>query len=256
MSRLPSVFVGHGSPMNAIEDTPYSRAWKALGATLPHPRSIVVVSAHWYTHGSAVTAMERPKTIHDFGRFPRALHEMQYPAPGDPQLAAEVAALLAPIPVALDTHWGLDHGAWSVLVHMYPKADVPVVQFSVDADKVPAQHFDLGSRLAPVRERGILVMATGNVVHNLEHMDPGRAQPYDWAQRFDAFVRDALERKDDQALIDYERHPDAALAAPDADHFLPILYIAGIRRPDDQLRFIVDGGLDMGAVSMRAFQVG
>jgi 4,5-DOPA dioxygenase extradiol len=250
-----AVFIGHGSPMNAIEDTPYSRAWKALGQTLPRPRAIACISAHWYTHGTLVTAMERPKTIHDFGNFPRQLHEMQYPAPGSPELAAEIVSLLAPTPAKLDTTWGLDHGAWSVLVHMYPKADVPVVQISVDEDKTPQAHFDLGSRLAPLRESGVLVMATGNVVHNLAHMDPKRGQPYDWAARFDAYIREALEAGDQRALVTYEQHPDAPLAAPDADHFLPLLYIAGIRRPDDALTWIVDGGLDMGSVSMRAFQV-
>jgi 4,5-DOPA dioxygenase extradiol len=256
MARMPSVFIGHGSPMNAIEDTPYSRAWKSLGGALPRPESIVVVSAHWFTHGTGVTAMEKPKTIHDFGNFPRVLHEMQYPAPGNPALAREIASLLAPVPVQLDTSWGLDHGAWSVLVHMYPKADVPVVQLSVDADKTPQQHFDLGSRLAPLRERNILVMATGNVVHNLDYMNPQRAEPFDWAERFDAFVRAALVSRDNDALVNYEKHPDASLAAPDPDHFLPLLYSAGIRREDDPLTFIVDGGLDMGSVSMRAFQVG
>jgi len=254
--RLPALFIGHGSPMNAIEDTPYSRAWRKLGAALRKPRAILVVSAHWFTRGTAVTAMEKPKTIHDFGNFPKVLHEMQYPAPGSPELAAEVAALLAPVPVALDTRWGLDHGAWSVLVHMFPKADVPVVQLSVDAQKTPNQHFDLGDHLAPLRERDILVMATGNVVHNLEFMDPGRSQPYEWATRFDASVRNALETRDNGTLIAYEKNPDAALAAPDADHFLPILYIAGIRRDDDPLTHVVDGGLDMCSVSMRAFQVG
>jgi 4,5-DOPA dioxygenase extradiol len=253
---MPAVFIGHGSPMNAIEDTPYSRAWAALGASLPRPSSIVVVSAHWYVRGTAVTAMPRPKTIHDFGNFPRRLHEMQYPAPGNPALAEEIAASLAPIGVRLDTQWGLDHGAWSVLVHMYPQADVPVVQLSVDETKTPQQHLELGARLAPLRERGILVIATGNVVHNLQYMDPRRKDPYDWAVRFDGYVRSALEARDDASLVSYERHPDAALAAPDADHFLPLLYIAGIRGADDPLRFVIDGGLDMGAISMRAFQVG
>ena len=254
--RMPALFVGHGSPMNAIEDTPYSRAWKAVGAVLPKPRAICVISAHWYDRGTAVTAMDKPKTIHDFGNFPRVLFEVQYPAPGDPELAKEIAQLLAPVDVRLDTSFGLDHGAWSVLVHMYPKADVPVVQLRVDSEKTPLQHFDLGSHLAPLRERDILVIATGNVVHNLRYVDVHRTQPYDWAARFDAYVRKALEARDNAALINYESNPDAALAAPDPDHFLPILYVAGIRRDDDRLSFIVDGGLDMGSVSMRAFQVG
>ena len=253
---MPSVFVGHGSPMNAIEDTPYSRAWQALGASLPRPRAILCISAHWYRRGTAATANDRPRTIHDFGNFPRKLHEMQYPAPGDPALAAEAARLLAPTPVDLDMRWGLDHGAWSVLVHVYPKADIPVVELAVDEAKSPQEHFDLGARLRPLRDEGVLVMATGNVVHNLQRMNPSMRGGYDWAERFDAYVRESLERGDAGALVDYERHPDAALAAPDRDHFLPIVYIAGSRRDDDRLTWIVDGGLDMGAISMRAFQVG
>ena len=255
--RMPALFIGHGSPMNAIEDTPYSRAWKALGASLPRPRGILVVSAHWFTHGTLATAQERPPTIHDFGNFPRALHDMQYPAPGDPALAAEAASLLAPTAVRLDDSWGLDHGAWSILVHMYPKADIPVVQLSVDEDKAAPEHFDLGSRLAPLRERGVLVMATGNVVHNLAFIDPQRRGGFDWAKRFDDFVKQTLEARDRRALVEYQRHPDAAIAAPDPDHFLPIMYPAGIRREDDALSWVVDGdSLDMGSVSMRAFKVG
>ena len=254
---MPSLFIGHGSPMNAIEDTAYSRAWKALGENLPRPRAILVVSAHWFTDGTLATGNERPPTIHDFGNFPRALHEMQYPAPGSPELAADAAALLAPTPVRLDTSWGLDHGAWSILVHMYPKADIPVVQLSVDERKSAAEHLALGARLAPLRDRGVLVMATGNVVHNLQYIDPARSGGYDWAQRFDDYIKRALEKHDDRALVEYERHPDAAVAAPDPDHFLPIMYPAGIRLSDDPFAWVVDGeSLDMGSVSMRAFKVG
>lgn len=253
--KLPAVFVGHGSPMNAIEDTQYSRAWKALGEALPRPRAIVVVSAHWYVHRTAVTATEHPPTIHDFTGFPKQLYEMRYAAPGDPELAREIAALLAPSPVTLDTSWGYDHGSWSVLMHMYPKADIPVVELSVDATKSPAQHLDTGRKLAPLRERNVLVMATGNVVHNLAKVDPAASAVPDWAQRFDDYVWKALEKKDDGALVEYERQPDAAVAAPDPDHFRPLLYIAGIRQPDDGLRSVI-AGFDLGSVSMRAFQVG
>ena len=255
-TRMPAVFIGHGSPMNAIEDTPYSRAWRELGAALPRPRAILCVSAHYYRRGTAATANERPPTIHDFGNFPRKLHEMRYPAPGDPELAAEAVRLLAPTAVELDERWGLDHGAWSVLVHMYPNADIPVVELSVDEDKSPDEHFNLGAKLAPLRDRGVLVMATGNVVHNLERFNPNMSGAYDWGQRFDAYIRAALEANDRAALVGYERHPDAALAAPDRDHFLPILYIAGIRGADEPLSWVVDGGLELGAVSMRAFRVG
>jgi 4,5-DOPA dioxygenase extradiol len=250
--RLPAVYVGHGSPMNAITDTPFSRAWKALGASLPRPRSIAVISAHWFVPGTAVTAMAHPETIHDFGGFPKALFDVRYPAPGDPALAAEIAEMLAPTPVRLDTMWGLDHGAWSVLVHAYPNADIPVVEISVDSDQPPARHFELGRRLAPLRERGVLVVACGNVVHNLEYIDFRATKPLEWAVRFDEFVKSALEKRDDRALIDYTSHPDARLAAPDEDHYYPLLYAAGIRHDDDALRFVAEG-YDAGSISMRAF---
>jgi len=254
--RMPAVFVGHGNPMNAITETPYAHAWKALGAALPRPRAIVVVSAHWYVRGTAVTAMPKPRTIHDFGRFPKALFDVQYPAPGDPALAAEIAALLAPTPVRLDSSWGLDHAAWSVLVHAYPNADVPVVELAIDANKTPREHFEIGRTLAQLRERNVLVMGSGNIVHNLNYIDfSGKAAPHDWAVRFDEYVAAALTARDDEALIDYARAPDAALAAPDIEHFLPVLYIAGTRRPDDGLRFLVEG-IDAASASMRAFQVG
>jgi 4,5-DOPA dioxygenase extradiol len=251
-ARMPAVYVGHGNPMNAITDTKYSRAWRALGEQLPRPRAIAAISAHWFVPGTAVTAMPKPKTIHDFGAFPKALFDVQYPAPGDPALALEIAELLAPTPARLDTSWGLDHGVWSVLVHAYPKADIPVVEISIDSHRPPADHHELGRRLAPLRERGVLVIACGNIVHNLEHMDFGATEPFDWAVRFDEFVKAALERRDDTALIDYQSHPDARLAAPDEDHYYPLLYAAGIRHRDDALRFTVEG-YDAGSISMRAF---
>jgi 4,5-DOPA dioxygenase extradiol len=238
--------------MNAITDTQYSRAWRSLGASLPRPRSIAVLSAHWFVPGTAVTAMPEPKTIHDFGAFPKALFDVRYPAPGDPALAAEIAQLLAPTPVRLDSSWGFDHGAWSVLVHAYPKADIPVVEISIDSNLSPQDHFALGRRLAPLRERGVLVIACGNIVHNLRDMDFAATKPFDWAFRFDAFVKAALEQRDDQALIGYRSHPDARLAAPDEDHYYPLLYAAGIRHDDDALQFVVEG-FDAGSISMRAF---
>jgi 4,5-DOPA dioxygenase extradiol len=250
--RMPAVYVGHGSPMNAITDTQFSRAWSALGASLPRPRSIAVISAHWFVPGTAVTAMPRPKTIHDFGSFPKTLFDVQYPAPGDPALAAEIAGLLAPTPVRLDTSWGLDHGAWSVLVHAYPEADIPVVEVSIDSNLSPNGHFELGRRLAPLREQGVLVVACGNIVHNLQYLDFAATRPVDWAVRFDGFIKTALEKRDDQALFGYRSHPDARLAAPDDDHFYPLLYAAGIRHDDDALRFVIEG-FDAGSISMRAF---
>jgi 4,5-DOPA dioxygenase extradiol len=252
--RMPAVFAGHGSPMNAITDTRFSRAWKELGSSLPRPRAVAVVSAHWFVPGTAVTANEAPKTIHDFGGFPKALFDVRYPAPGDPALAADIVALLAPTPVRLDSSWGFDHGAWSVLVHMYPKADIPVIEISVDSNALPAAHFDLGRRLAPLRDRGVLVVACGNIVHNLEHIDFQATEPFDWAVRFDSFVKQALEARDDRALVDYASHPDARRAAPDEDHFYPLLYAAGIRLPDDNVRFFIEG-FDAGSISMRGFTI-
>jgi 4,5-DOPA dioxygenase extradiol len=251
-SRMPAVYVGHGSPMNAITDTPFSRAWKAMGEALPRPRAIAVVSAHWFVPGTAVTAMAQPRTIHDFGGFPKALFDVRYPAPGDPALAAQIADLLAPTSVRLDTAWGFDHGNWSVLVHAYPNADIPVVQISIDSTQPAAYHMELGRRLAPLREQGVLVIACGNVVHNLEKIDFQATAPYDWTVRFDLHIKAALEARDDYALIAYQEHPDARLAAPDEDHYFPLLYAAGMRDERDRLEFIVEG-YDAGSISMRAF---
>lgn len=251
---MPAAFIGHGSPMNAITQTTFSSAWKALGARLPKPSAILCISAHWYVEGVAVTAMEHPPTIHDFYGFPRALHEVQYPAPGDPALARDIIDLLAPVRVDADQTWGLDHGTWSILRHSHPQGDIPVVQLAIDATQPPAFHYDLGVRLAPLRERGVFILGSGNLVHNLR-MIADRDAKYEWAQRFDRFVRRALESGDISALIDYERHPDAALAAPTPEHFLPLLYVAGLRATDERLDFIVDG-CDLASISMTAFTIG
>jgi 4,5-DOPA dioxygenase extradiol len=251
-AKMPAVFVGHGSPMNAIEETRFSRAWELLGERLPKPRAILAVSAHWFIERTAATANPKPKTIHDFGNFPKALFDVHYPAPGEPGLAAEVAEILAPFPVALDTSWGFDHAVWSVLVHMYPKADIPVVELSINETLSAQEHLDLGARLAPLRDRGVLLLGSGNIVHNLKHLDFDATVPFDWAVRFDDHIRHALEKRDDQAIVHYDRHPDAAIAAPDFEHYAPLLYIAGARRDTDALRFFVEG-FDLGSVSMRGF---
>jgi len=251
---MPAVFIGHGSPMNAITDTQYSRVWRMLGKKIPKPSAILVISAHWYIDRTAVTANPLPPTIHDFYGFPKALHDVQYPAPGDPALADDVVELLAPLRVELDTTWGLDHGTWSVLLHMYPEADIPVVQLAIDASKPPAFHFELGQRFAPLRERNVLLLGSGNVVHNLRMLGNIHAE-YPWADRFDAYVREALVTRDRDALTNYEQHPDAATAAPDPDHYFPLLYIAGARSDVDDLRFLVDGK-DLASISMTAFSVG
>ena len=240
-ARLPVIFIGHGSPMNALEENRFTEAWRALGEATPAPRAVLAISAHWLTDGVAVTAMPAPRTIHDFGGFPQALFDMRYPAPGDPALATQIQTLLAPLNVALDQTWGLDHGVWSVLKHVYPDANVPVLQLSIDANQPPSWHFALGQRLAVLREQGVLIVGTGNVVHNLRTMrfDGSGAQP--WAERFNMQVRQAIERRDFSAVVDYRQWgQDAALSVPSDEHFLPLLYVLGATRSDDRLTLLSD----------------
>lgn len=249
-TRLPAVFFGHGSPMNALERNEYSVAWHAIGASLPKPKAILAVSAHWQTRGTAVTAMRAPRTIHDFGGFPRALHELQYPAPGDPALAARVQELLAPLTVHADQSWGFDHGTWSVLVHAFPEADVPVVQLSMDATQPTAFHYEIGRKLAPLRDEGVLLIGSGNIVHNLRVMQPGALAPYDWALRFGGWVRERIERNEDAALLDYRsRGEDARLSVPTDEHYLPLLYVLGARHPQDRVNFHGDA-VDLASIAM------
>jgi 4,5-DOPA dioxygenase extradiol len=251
-STMPVVFVGHGSPMNAIEDNDFHRSWRDLAKRLPRPRAILCVSAHWETAGVAVTSVEHPPTIHDFGGFPPALFAVQYPAPGDPALARRAAALLAPEPVRLDTEWGLDHGAWSVLRAMYPAADIPVVQLSLDTARPGAFHDDLARRLAPLRDEGVLVMGSGNIVHNLRFFRRGPPGPLDWALRFDAAIKAGIEAGDRATTRDYDGlGADARLAVPSPEHYLPLLYVLALRRADDRLSFFnetVEGGISMTSV--------
>jgi 4,5-DOPA dioxygenase extradiol len=220
MSRsqpMPSVFIGHGSPMAALETNETTRSWAEIAASIARPRAILAISAHWETRGAAVTAMDRPRTIHDFGAsFPKALFDLEYPAPGDPALARRLADLLAPTPVALDDRqWGLDHGAWSVLVKAYPRADTPVVQLSLDVTLTPAQRFDIGRRLSPLRDEGVLIMGTGNIVHNLSAMNwnDRDCAPFDWSARFLSEMRDAILKDEPQRVIDFARLGDDAKRA-------------------------------------------
>jgi 4,5-DOPA dioxygenase extradiol len=247
---MPVVFFGHGSPMNTLDRNPYTEAWRKLGAAIPAPKAIVCVSAHWYTEGTAVTAMSRPRTIHDFYGFPQALFDVRYPAPGAPELAARVRDLLAPLEVALDESWGLDHGTWSVLKHAYPGADVPVIQLSIDGTQPPQFHYDTGRRLAALREEGVLVVGSGNVVHNLRLMKRDGGQAFDWAVRFNERIRAALASRDHRALIDFASlGEDARLSVPTPEHYLPLLYIAALQRDDEVMSFPADG-YDLGSVSM------
>ncbi len=258
MVTMPAVFLGHGNPMNALQRNPFTEVWAAIGASVPRPRAILSISAHWYIGETAVTATPSPRTIHDFGGFPQELFEYRYPAPGDPTLAEQVRALLSPLPVASDEEWGLDHGTWAVLCHVYPQADIPVVQLSIDATQPPLFHYNLGKRLGPLRDEGVLVVGSGNIVHNLRlyAWHGGQDEPYEWAERFDTQVRDLLLAGDDGALVDWEAlGADAKLSIPTPDHYLPLLYVLGTRRPGEAVSFPVEG-FDGGSMSMRAVQLG
>jgi 4,5-DOPA dioxygenase extradiol len=263
MSRMPVVFFGHGSPMIALETNVTSRAWEAIAAALPRPRAIVAISAHWETRGTAVLAMPRPRTIHDFGAsFPKALFNMQYPAPGDPALAKRVAELLAPTPVHLDTtEWGFDHGTWSVLVKAYPQADIPVIQLSLDVAISADERLAIGRKLAPLRDEGVLIMGTGNIVHNLSAMDWSNRDcaPYDWSARFLGEIKDAIEKDEPARVAGFARlGDDARRAAPTPEHFWPLLYVLGARLPGDEVRLVNDriehGSLGMTSVVFEAVQ--
>jgi 4,5-DOPA dioxygenase extradiol len=253
-TRLPALFLGHGSPLNALQDNAWTRGWRALGAALPRPRAVLAISAHWFIERTAVTAMDKPRTIHDFGGFPPELFAVRYPAPGDPALAARVQRLLAPLPVSADHDWGLDHGTWSVLCHLFPGADVPVVQLSIDETQPPAFHYELGVRLRPLREEGILLLGSGDIVHNLQTYARGRhlQAPFDWALRFEARVRQSLMSGEHAPLIDYPLlGRDAVLAVPTPEHYLPLLYVLGASVPRGPVSFPVEG-IDGGSVSMLA----
>jgi 4,5-DOPA dioxygenase extradiol len=255
--RLPAIFVGHGNPMNALAHNEYTRAWRIIGTSIPRPRAVLLISAHWYVPSTAVTAMPTPKTIHDFGGFPRELSEFQYPAPGSPDVAAEVRDLIG-ASVQLDYSWGLDHGAWGVLCHVFPEADVPVVQLSINRTLAPRDHYELGRALAPLRERGILIVASGNLIHNLREYAWGEegVPPYDWAQRFESQSKAAMLAGNHQQMIEYHTSGrDALLAAPTPEHYLPLLYVLGAQSPGDAVSFPVEG-IDGGSISMLSVRVG
>ena len=254
---LPAIFFGHGNPMNALLSNHYTEAWRRIGLEMPRPKAILSISAHWFVSKTAVTINAAPRTIHDFGGFPPELYEVQYPASGAPGLARRVQELLAPLDVNLDESWGLDHGTWSVLRHVYPDADVPVVQLSID-DRMPSSfHFELGKRLAPLRSEGVLIVGSGNVVHNLRTYAWGRhmPDPYDWAVRFERAAKELMLAEDYKPLIEYGGlGPDAALAIPTPEHYLPLLYVLGARQRGEVIHFPVEG-VDGGSISMLTVQI-
>lgn len=244
--------------MNALLRNGYTDRWAAAASEIPRPKAILCVSAHWYISAAALTVNTAPRTIHDFGGFPRELYEVTYPAPGDPRLARRVQKLLAPLPVELEEHWGLDHGAWSVLRHLYPQADVPVVQLSIDETQAPPFHYDLGRRLAPLRDEGVLILGSGNLVHNLHAYAWGQhaADPYNWAVSFERRARELLQAGEHVPLIDYEKlGRDAMLSIPTPDHYLPLLYVIGAGVAGDPVAFPVEG-VDGGSISMLAVRIG
>lgn len=254
---MPALFIGHGSPMNTLEVNGFTSAWREMGRCLPRPRALLVVSAHWYFGATAVTAMPRPRTIHDFYGFPQALFDFDYPAPGAPDVAGEIVETVKPHWVGLDQdQWGLDHGTWSVLAHLYPQADVPVVQLSINALKPLDYHLELAARLAPLRERGVMILASGNVVHNLRQVQWHRPDAaFDWAERFDDAVVEQLAGEPGDVLRVAE-HPDYDMAVPTPDHFIPLLYLAGLAAADGARVETLLRGYALGSISMTCHGLG
>jgi len=255
---MPTIFLGHGNPMNALSKNAYTDGWASIGRATPRPNAILSISAHWYITGCAVTVTSEPRTIHDFGGFPKELYAVQYPAPGSPVLARRVRDLLSPVPVKLDESWGLDHGTWAVLTHVFPDTDIPVVQLSIDQTQPAMFHYEMGKRLGTLREEGVLVIGSGNLVHNLHTYAWGnpKAHPFDWAVRFEEQARELLLKGEDTLLVEYEKLGyDAILSIPTPDHYLPLLYLLGLRKRKEQISFPVEG-VDGGSVSMLAVRIG
>ncbi|RYD57145.1 MAG: 4,5-DOPA dioxygenase extradiol [Sphingobacteriales bacterium] len=256
LEQMPVLFVGHGNPMNAILRNEFSAKWQQLGRELPRPKAILSVSAHWLTRGTFVTAMERPKTIHDFGGFPKELFAQQYDAPGAPDVASETKRLVKSTTVHEDHEWGLDHGTWSVLLPMYPKADIPVFQMSIDYTKPPQWHYELAKELSELRKKGVLILGSGNIVHNLRLIDFEGKAKFDWAHEFDENIKTFIEAGDHKSVVEYEKMGQLAqLAVPTSDHYLPLLYTLGLQNKRDDIAFFNDK-MDAGSISMRSVKIG
>lgn len=255
---MPVLFMGHGSPMNGIEDNEFSKTWSEIGRTVPVPKAVIVVSAHWFTKGTAVTAMDFPQTIHDFGGFPRALSEAQYPAPGSPELALETSKLITSTKVVLDHDWGLDHGAWTVLKHMFPAADIPVLQLSIDYMKSPKEHYELAAELYQLRRKGVLIMGSGNMVHNLRMMNFGLRDGggYDWAVEINEQFKQLILNNDHKPLMNYQQLGKAALLAiPTSEHYLPLLYTLGLKNEREEVSLFNDKAV-AGSITMTSVRIG
>jgi 4,5-DOPA dioxygenase extradiol len=254
---MPAAFIGHGSPMNTLQRNRFTESWAALGRTLPRPRAILAISAHWFIPGTAVTAMERPRVIHDFYGFPRELFEFDYPAPGAPEVAQEIVDVVRPAHVGLDhDSWGLDHGTWSVLAHVFPAADIPVLQLSIHSGEDTDYHIALGERLAPLRERGVFIVGSGNVVHNLRRLDWQRPEAgFEWAERFDRAVKSVIT-SDPAGLASVAQHADFPLAVPTPEHFLPIAYLAGLCKAAGEVPNVFAEGGTMGSLTMTSYVLG
>ncbi|WP_449404253.1 4,5-DOPA-extradiol-dioxygenase [Flavobacterium solisilvae] len=258
--QLPVLFIGHGSPMNGIEDNEFSQKWAKLGREIPRPKAVLVVSAHWLTKGTHITAMENPKTIHDFGGFPQALFDVQYPAKGNPILAEETAKLITSTHVGLDHDWGLDHGTWTVVRHMYPDADIPVLQLSIDYNKPPQYHYDLAKELASLRKKGVLIIGSGNMVHNLRMVAWDKLNEpeygFDWANEMNSLFKQKITDNDFKSLINYQSLGTAAkLAIPTPDHYYPLLYTLGLQNGKDEISFFNDKAVG-GSLTMTSVKIG
>jgi 4,5-DOPA dioxygenase extradiol len=250
---MPVIFIGHGAPLYSLDDNKYSNAWKKIGQEVPKPKAILSISAHWLTPGKTlVTAAQNPPTIHDFGRIDDRLFEMQYPAPGDPNLAQEITQTISSITVGLDHDWGFDHGTWCVLHHMFPNADIPVLQFSIDYNEDAAYHFELANQLAFLRKKGILILCSGNIVHNLRQLTFPETSSYDWAIEFDETAKQLIDKGDFKSLVEYEKLGEAAnLSVPTPDHYFPLIYALGLKSEKDNISYPIEG-ISYGSTSMRS----